>query len=132
VCKRYNEHPTVINAIYAHHGHREPDSVESAAVCAADAISASRPGARREVLESFVNRVKDMEDIARNQRGVRDAYAINAGREIRVFVDAGKIRDVETTLLSKKIAKEIEKKVQYPGEIKVTVIREKRDIDYAR
>jgi ribonuclease Y len=73
-----------------------------------------------------------MEDIARNQRGVRDAYAINAGREIRVFVDAGKIRDVETTLLSKKIAKEIEKKVQYPGEIKVTVIREKRDIDYAR
>ncbi len=132
VCKRHNEHPTVINAIYAHHGHREADSVESASVCAADAISASRPGARREVLESFVNRVKDIEDIAREQRGVRDAYAINAGREVRVFVDAGKVKDAQMTLLSKKIAKEIENKVQYPGEIKVTVIREKRDINYAR
>ncbi len=132
VCKRHNEHPTVINAIYAHHGHREPDSIESAAVCAADAISASRPGARREVLESFVNRVKEIEDIAREQRGVRDAYAINAGREVRIFVDAGKVKDAQMTLLSKKIAKEIENKVQYPGEIKVTVIREKRDINYAR
>jgi len=132
VCKRHNEHPTVINAIYAHHGHREPDSIESAAVCAADALSASRPGARREVLESFVNRVKDIEDIAREYRGVKDAYAINAGREVRVFVDAGKVSDAQTTLLSKKIAKDIENKVQYPGEIKVTVIREKRDINYAR
>ena len=132
VCKRHNEHPTVINAIYAHHGHREPDSIESAAVCAADAISASRPGARREVLESFVNRVKDIEDIARKQRGVRDAYAINAGREVRVFVDAGKVTDAQMTLISKNIAKEIENQVQYPGEIKVTVIREKRDISYAR
>ncbi|NPA61735.1 MAG: ribonuclease Y [Epsilonproteobacteria bacterium] len=132
VCKRHNEHPTVINAIYAHHGHREPDSIESAAVCAADAISASRPGARREVLESFVNRVKDIEEIARKEIGVKDAYAINAGREVRVFVDAGKISDAEITVLSKKIAKEIEKKVQYPGEIKVTVIREKRETSYAR
>ncbi len=132
VCKRHNEHPTVINAIYAHHGHREPDSVESAAVCAADALSASRPGARREVLENFVNRVKDIEEIALKNRGVRDAYAINAGREVRVFVDAGKINDAQMTVLSKKIAKEIENKVQYPGEIKVTVIREKRDINYAK
>jgi len=132
VCKRYNEHPTVINAIYAHHGHEEPDGVESAAVCAADTLSASRPGARREVLESFVKRVKDIEDIALNKKGVIDAYAINAGREIRVFVDAGKIDDTNVYLLSKEIAKEIENKVQYPGEIKVNVIREKREIQYAR
>jgi ribonuclease Y len=132
VCKRYNEHPTVINAIYAHHGHEEPDGVESAAVCAADTLSASRPGARREVLESFIKRVKDVEDIARSKKGVIDAYAINAGREIRVFVDAGKIDDSSIYLLSKEIAKEIENKVQYPGEIKVNVIREKREIQYAR
>ncbi|SFV64751.1 FIG002344: Hydrolase (HAD superfamily) [hydrothermal vent metagenome] len=132
VCKRYGEHPTVINAIYAHHGHAEPDSVESAAVCAADTLSASRPGARREVLESFTKRVKDIEKIAKKQRGVRDAYAINAGREIRIFVDAGKVNDSQIAVLSKKIAKEIENKVQYPGEIKVTVIREKREVTYAK
>ena len=132
ICKRYNEHPTVINAIYAHHGHEEPDGVESAAVCAADVLSASRPGARREVLESFVKRVKEVEEIALSKQGVLDAYAINAGREIRVFVDAGKIDDANIYLLSKEIAKEIENKVQYPGEIKVNVIREKREIQYAR
>jgi len=132
VCRRYNEHPTVINAIYAHHGHEEPDGVESAAVCAADVLSATRPGARREVLESFVKRVKEVEEIALSKKGVLDAYAINAGREIRVFVDAGKIDDASVYLLSKEIAKEIENKVQYPGEIKVNVIREKREIQYAR
>jgi ribonuclease Y len=132
ICRRYDEHPTVINAIYAHHGHEEPDGVESAAVCAADVLSASRPGARREVLESFVKRVKEVEDIALSKQGVIDAYAINAGREIRVFVDAGKIDDANICLLSKEIAKEIENKVQYPGEIKVNVIREKREIQYAR
>lgn len=132
VCQRHNEHPTVINAIYAHHGHEEPDGVESAAVCAADVLSATRPGARREVLESFVKRVKEIEEIALSKRGVMDAYAINAGREIRVFVDAGKIDDTNVFLLSKEIAKEIENKVQYPGEIKVNVIREKREIQYAR
>jgi ribonuclease Y len=132
VCRRHDEHPTVINAIYAHHGHEEPDGVESAAVCAADVLSASRPGARREVLESFVKRVKEVEAIALSKQGVIDAYAINAGREIRVFVDAGKIDDTNIYLLSKEIAKEIENKVQYPGEIKVNVIREKREIQYAR
>ena len=132
VCRRHNEHPTVINAIYAHHGHEEPDGVESAAVCAADALSATRPGARREVLESFTKRVKDIEEIALSKKGVLDAYAINAGREIRIFVDAGKIDDANVYLLSKEIAKEIENKVQYPGEIKVNVIREKREIQYAR
>ena len=132
VCKRYNEHPTVINAIYAHHGHEEPDGVESAAVCAADVLSATRPGARREVLESFVKRVKEIEEIALSKQGVIDAYAINAGREIRIFVDAGKIDDTNVYLLSKEIAKEIENKVQYPGDIKVNVIREKRVVQYAR
>ena len=132
VCRKHNEHPTVINAIYAHHGHEEPDGVESAAVCAADTLSASRPGARREVLESFTKRVKEIEDIALKERGVVAAYAINAGREIRVFVNARMVNDNQITVLSKKIAKEIENKVQYPGEIKVNVIREKRDITYAK
>jgi len=115
-----------------HRAYRDPDSIESAAVCAADTISASRPGARREVLESFVNRVKDIEDIARENIGVKEAYAINAGREIRVFVDAFKISDEEMSVLSRDIAKEIENRVKYPGEIKVTIIREKREISYAK
>lgn len=132
VCHRHNEHPTVINAIYAHHGHEEPNGVESAAVCAADTLSASRPGARREVLESFTKRVKDLETIALKEKGVVDAYAINAGREIRVIVNARVVNDNEIAILAKKIAKEIENKVQYPGEIKVNVIREKREITFAR
>jgi len=132
MCKKYNEHPTVINAIYAHHGQEEPDSVESAAVCAADALSAARPGARREVLESFTKRVKELEDIALDYDGVERAYAINAGREIRVYVNAGDINDNEAVLTSRNIAKNIEDRVQYPGEIKVTVIRESRSTNYAR
>lgn len=132
LCRRYNEHPTVVNAIYAHHGHKEPDSVESAAVCAADTLSAARPGARREVLESFTKRVKEIEEIATSKPNVQKAYAINAGREIRVFVNAQKVNDNETVLLSKEIAKEIEEKVQYPGEIKVSVIRETRAASIAR
>ena len=132
LCRRHGEHPTVINAIYAHHGHEEPDSVESAAVCAADKLSAARPGARREVLESFTKRVKEVEDIALGKAYVNQAYAINAGREIRVFVNAQKMSDNEAVLLSKEIAKEIQAKVQYPGEIKVNVIRETRAVNYAK
>jgi ribonuclease Y len=132
LCQRHNEHPTVINAIYAHHGHKEPDSVESAAVCAADALSAARPGARREVLESFTKRVKEIEEIALSKANVLKAYAINAGREIRVILNAQNTNDNEAVLLSKEIAKEIEQKVQYPGEIKVNVIRELRAVDYAK
>lgn len=132
LCRRHGEHPTVINAIYAHHGHEEPDSVESAAVCAADKLSAARPGARREVLESFTKRVKEVEDIALAKEYVNKVYAINAGREIRVFVNAQKMSDNESVLLSKEIAKEIEEKVQYPGEIKVNVIRETRATSYAK
>ncbi len=132
LCRRYGEHPTVINAIYAHHGHQEPDSVESAAVCAADTLSAARPGARREVLESFTKRVREIEEIATAKEGVERAYAINAGREIRVFVNAQSLSDNETVLLSKEIAKEIQEKVQYPGEIKVNVIREIRATSIAK
>ena len=132
LCRRHGEHPSVINAIYAHHGHEEPDSVESAAVCAADKLSAARPGARREVLESFTKRVKEVEEIALGKNNVIQAYAINAGREIRVFVNAHKMSDNEAVLLSKEIAKEIHEKVQYPGEIKVNVIREVRATSYAK
>ncbi len=132
LCRKHNEHPTVINAILAHHGHEEPDSIESAAVCSADKLSAARPGARREVLESFTKRVKEVEEIATSKPYVTQAYAINAGREIRVMVNAQKMSDSEAVLLSKEIAKEIEQKVQYPGEIKVNVIREVRVTSYAK
>jgi ribonuclease Y len=132
LCKKHGEHPSVINAIYAHHGHEEPDSVESAAVCAADKLSAARPGARREVLESFTKRVKEVEEIATSKEYVTQAYAINAGREIRVMVNAKKMSDNEAVLLSKEIAKEIQEKVQYPGEIKVNVIREVRATSFAK
>jgi len=127
LCRKYNEHPTVINAIYAHHGYEEPDSVESAAVC-----SAARPGARREVLESFTRRVKEIEEIALSKEGIEQAYAINAGRELRVFVNPSQIDDTQAIALSHNIAKEIENKVQYPGEIKVNIIRETRAVDYAK
>ena len=132
ICKRYKEDEVVINAIYAHHGHEEASSIESAAVCTADTLSAARPGARREVLESFLKRVGDIEDIATSKKGVKQAYAINAGREIRVILNASLINEDEAVLLSKEIAKEIEEKVQYPGEIKVNVIREVRTIQFAK
>jgi len=132
VCRRYNENEVVINAIYAHHGQQEIGSVESGAVCAADALSAARPGARREVLESFLKRVTEIEDIASMYDGVRQAYAINAGREVRVIVNAVLVNDDESVLLAREIAQEIEDRVQYPGEIKVNVIRESRAIEYAK
>lgn len=132
ICKRYKEDPVVINAIYAHHGHEPATSVESAAVCTADVLSAARPGARREVLEAFLKRVTEIEEIATSKNGVRSAYAINAGREIRVIANAKLLNDDEAVLLSREIADEIQAKVQYPGEIKVSVIREVRAVDYAK
>lgn len=131
-CKRYNENPVIINAIYAHHGNENPKTIESAAVCTADILSAARPGARREVLESFTKRVKDLEDIAMSKENVEQAYAINAGREIRIIVNAKKVDDNEALLLSREIASEIESSVQYPAEIKVNVIRETRAISFAK
>ncbi|KIM04139.1 MAG: ribonuclease Y [Sulfurovum sp. AS07-7] len=132
LCKRYNENPIVINAIYAHHGYEEPNCIESAAVCTADILSASRPGARREVLESFTKRVTELENIALSKENVEYAYAINAGREIRVIVNAKKVSDNEAVMLSKDIAKDIEANVQYPAEIKVNVIRETRAVSFAK
>jgi ribonucrease Y len=132
LCRQYNEDPVVINAIYAHHGLQEIQSVECGAVCAADALSAARPGARREVLESFLKRVSEIEEIASQKIGVKQAYAINAGREVRVIVNAALVNDDESTLLAREIAKEIEARVQYPGEIKVNVIRESRAVEYAQ
>lgn len=132
ICNRYNEHEVVINAIYAHHGLQEINSIECGAVCAADALSAARPGARREVLESFLKRVTEIEEIASSHVGVKQAYAINAGREVRVIVNATLVNDDESVLMAKEIAKEIEEKVQYPGEIKVNVIRESRAVEFAK
>lgn len=132
LCKKLGEPEEVINAIYAHHGHEEANSIESAAVCAADALSAARPGARREVLESFLKRVEEIESIAMSKDGVINAYAINAGRELRVIVNAQLVNDDESMLLATEIASQIEDQVQYPGEIKVNVIREIRSTGYAR
>ncbi|MDD2838761.1 MAG: ribonuclease Y [Sulfuricurvum sp.] len=132
LCRRYNEDPVVINAIYAHHGYEEIKSIECAAVCAADTLSAARPGARREVLESFLRRVSEIEEIATQKAGVKQAYAINAGREVRVIVSAQSVNDDETVLLAREIADDISQKVQFPGEIKVSVIRESRAVEYAR
>ena len=132
ICKRYGEPEVVLNAIKAHHGYEEANSIESAAVCTADALSAARPGARREVLEAFLKRVKSIEEIATSFEGVIKAYAMNAGREIRVIVEANLISDDEAVLLSNEIAKRISKEVNFPGEIKVNVIREKRAITFAK
>jgi ribonuclease Y len=132
MCKKFGEPDVVINAIYAHHGHEEAMSIESAAVCSADALSAARPGARREVLQSFLKRVEEIETISTSKPGVIKAFAINAGREIRVIVNAKLVNDDESILLASEIAQEIEDKVQYPGEIKVNVIRELRSTGYAR
>ena len=132
LCRKLGEPEEVINSIYAHHGHEEATSIESAAVCAADALSAARPGARREVLESFLNRVEEIESIATSKEGVVNTYAINAGRELRVIVNAKLVNDDESILMANEIAKEIEDKVKYPGEIKVNVIRELRSVGYAR
>ena len=132
LCKKLGEPEEVINAIYAHHGHEEATSIESAAVCAADALSAARPGARREVLESYLKRVKQIEEIATSIMGVNAAYAVNAGREVRVIVNAEMVSDCESSLVAKEIADEIAANVQFPGEIKVNVIREIRSVEFAK
>ena len=132
VCKRYKEDPIVLNAIYAHHGNEEIRSIECAAICTADALSAARPGARREVLESFLKRVQEIENIATAKKGVKTAFAISSGREVRIIVNADLLTDNESALIAKEVADEIQEKVQYPGEIKVNVIRESRAIEFAR
>jgi ribonuclease Y len=132
ICTRYHEGEVIINAIYAHHGLQNANTIECAAVCTADALSAGRPGARREVLESYLKRVTEIEEIAMKKEGVRSAYAINAGRELRIIANAELLNDDEAILLAKEISKEVEENVTYPGDIKINVIRELRAIEYAR
>ena len=132
ICRQYNEHPIVINAILSHHGDEEATSIEAAVVCAADALSAGRPGARKEVLENFLNRMQDIEKIASEKFGVKQAYAISAGREVRVIARADLVDDEGAVVLARDIAKDIENTLQYPSEIKVNVIRETRAIEFAR
>jgi ribonuclease Y len=131
-CKRFKVPPVVINAIASHHHEVGQDSVEAIIVEAADAISGARPGARRESLENYIKRVRTLEEIAHSFNGVESAYALQAGREIRVLVKPDKIDDLEALRLSKNIAKTIEESMQYPGQIQVTVIRETRAVGFAK
>lgn len=130
--KRNGGNPKVVNAIASHHHEIEQETVEAAIVEAADAISGARPGARRESLEQYIKRVRALEDIANSFKGVNQSYALQAGREIRIFVKPEDVDDLESIRLARDIAKNIEETMQYPGQIKVTVIRETRSIDYAK
>jgi ribonuclease Y len=132
LAKKYKEHPEVCNAIGAHHDEIEMTSIISPIVQACDAISGSRPGARREMMEAYIKRLKDLEALAVSFDGVQKCYAIQAGRELRVIVDAENVSDERANMLSFEIAQKIEKEMQYPGQIKVTVIREMRAVNYAK
>ncbi|PWJ44995.1 ribonuclease Y [Sediminitomix flava] len=132
LAKKYGEHPEVCNAIGAHHDEIEMTTLISPIVQSCDAISGSRPGARREMMESYIQRLKDLETLAMNFKGVNKCYAMQAGRELRVLVDAENVSDVEAGQLSFDISQKIEKDMQYPGQIKVTVIREMRSVNYAK
>ncbi|MCZ7651291.1 MAG: ribonuclease Y [Thermoanaerobaculia bacterium] len=130
--RKHGESEEVVHAMACHHGDYEPRTLEAVLVTAADALSAARPGARREVLETYVKRLEKLEEIASSFKGVQKSYAIQAGREIRVVVDSGKIADDQAFVLSKEIARRIESELTYPGQIKVTVIRETRAVEIAR
>ena len=132
VARKYKESPGVINAIEAHHGDVEPNSVVSCLVQTADAVSAARPGARRENLEAYIKRLQKLEEISGAFPGVERSFAIQAGREIRVMVKPEAVSDDELTLLARDIAKKIEDEMEYPGQIKVNLVRESRAIDYAK
>ena len=132
LCRKYKESPVVINAVESHHGDVEPQSLIACIVQAADTISAARPGARRETLETYTTRLKQLEEITNNFKGVDKSFAIQAGREIRVMVVPEQISDTDMVLLARDISKQIEAELEYPGQIKVNVIRESRVIDYAK
>ena len=132
LCRKYKESATIINAVEAHHGDVEPQSLIACIVQAADAISAARPGARRETLETYTTRLKSLEDIANGFKGVDKTFAIQAGREIRVMVVPEQVSDADMILLARDIAKQIEAELEYPGQIKVNVIRESRVMEYAK
>ena len=132
LCRKYKESPVIINAVEAHHGDVEAESLIACIVQAADTISAARPGARRETLETYTNRLKQLEDITNTFKGVEKSFAIQAGREIRVMVVPEQVSDDDMVLLARDISKQIEYELEYPGQIKVNVIRESRVTDYAK
>ena len=132
VLKKYKENPLILNAVEAHHGDVEPQTMEAVLIQAADAISASRPGARRETLEAYIKRLENLEQIADSFEGVEKSFAIQAGREVRIIAKPDKISDDQMTVLARDIAKRIEDEMDYPGQIKVNIIREKRVVDYAK
>ena len=132
ILKKYKENPLIINAVEAHHGDVEPQTLEAVLVQAADAISASRPGARRETLEAYIKRLESLETIADSFEGVEKSFAIQAGREVRIIVKPDKISDDQMTVLARDVSKRIEDEMDYPGQIKVNIIREKRVVDYAK
>ena len=132
LCKKYKESPIVINAVEAHHGDVEPESLIACIVQSADTISAARPGARRETLETYTNRLKQLEDITNSFKGVEKSFAIQAGREIRVMVVPEVVSDSDMVLMARDISKQIETQMEYPGQIKVSVIRESRAVGYAK
>jgi len=132
LCRKYKESPIVINSVESHHGDVEPQSLIACIVQAADTISAARPGARRETLETYTNRLKQLEDITNSFKGVDKSFAIQAGREIRIMVVPEQVNDSDMILMARDISKKIESEMEYPGQIKVNVIRESRVIDYAK
>ena len=132
ILKKYKENDVVINAVQAHHGDVEPLTMEAVLIQAADAISASRPGARRETLEAYIKRLEKLEEIADSFKGVDKTFAIQAGREIRVMVVPEQVSDAEMVLMARDISKQIEAELDYPGQIKVNVIRESRSVAYAK
>lgn len=132
LARKYKENPIVVNAIASHHGDVEPESVIAVIVAAADALSSARPGARNESMENYIKRLRDLEEIATSFDGVQNSYALQAGREIRIMVQPTKVSDDELTILAHKVREKIEGNLDYPGNIKVTVIRELRAVDYAK
>ena len=132
LCKKYHENQDIVHAVHAHHGDIEPRTLVACLVQTADAISAARPGARRENLEAYIKRLEKLEEIANTTPGVSSSYAIQAGREIRIIVNPEQVSDDRMVLLSREIAKKIESELEYPGQIKISMIRETRAIEYAK
>ncbi|MCI8506301.1 MAG: HD domain-containing protein, partial [Lachnospiraceae bacterium] len=132
LCRKYKESAVVINAVESHHGDVEPETLAACIVQAADTISAARPGARRETIETYTNRLKQLEDITNTFKGVDKSFAVQAGREVRIMVVPEQVSDDDMVLMARNIAKQIESELEYPGQIKVNVIRESRVTDYAK